>query len=235
MTQVGLVLSRFDAAVASAAERHGFASVWIDDGAMHGCTLLGALAAVTLTVRLGAVVDVSNRHPAIVAKQVTTLDLISGGRAVLALRAAGAAMLEEAVRIARALFRDDRVTFEGHCWRTEDAVNRPAALQPGGPPILVMGDAAVAARHADGAVLVGDPAEMQRQLSLVTRACGESDRHRAPLTTVWLASGPDRPEALAEAACAARIDELVLDLRGAGPDAVVATGRAVHGVTGAAR
>jgi alkanesulfonate monooxygenase SsuD/methylene tetrahydromethanopterin reductase-like flavin-dependent oxidoreductase (luciferase family) len=235
MTRLGLILSRFDPAVASAAEQHGFASLWLRDGPLHSGTLLGALAAVTSTVRLAAIVDVTHRNPAIVAKQVTTLDLISDGRAVLALRADDAAQLEEAVRVARATFRDDRVTFDGRFWSTDDAVNRPTAVQPGGPPIVVVGDAAVAARQADGVVLIGDRAELGRQLALVARHCGESDRDRASLTTVWLVQGPARPEAVAEAACAAGIDDLVFDLGGAGPDAVAATGRAVHGVTGAAR
>jgi alkanesulfonate monooxygenase SsuD/methylene tetrahydromethanopterin reductase-like flavin-dependent oxidoreductase (luciferase family) len=235
MTRFGLVLSRFDPAVALAAEEHGFTSLWLRDGPLHGCTLLGALAAVTSTVRLGAIVDVTHRNPAIVAKQVTTLDLVSHGRAVLALRAVDSARLHEAVRVARAMFRDDRVTVEGRHWSTKDAVNRPAAAQPGGPPIVVMGDAAVAARQADGVGLVGDRAEVQRQLTLVARHCGESGRDRASLSTLWLASGSDRPEAVAEAARAAGIDDLVLDLGDAGPDAVLATGRAVHGVTGAAR
>jgi len=94
---------------------------------LESYTLLGGLATRTTTARLGTLVTgVTYRNPAILAKQVTTLDVLSRGRAVLGIGAAwfeqehdglGVAFppvaermdrLEEALRICRAMFRDDR-------------------------------------------------------------------------------------------------------------------------------
>jgi len=222
MTRVGLLLAGFDRTVAIAAEQHGFDSLWLGDGPLHACTLLGALAAVTSTARLGAIVDTTGRNPAVVAKHVTTLDRVSRGRAALAIRAADAGAAEEAVRAARATFVDD-------------AINQPAPLQPGGPPIAVIGAPAVTARHADAAVLVGDAAELAPQLDLLARHCSESARDPATLRTMWLPSGAATPERIAEAAAAAGIDDVVLDLGRASVQAVADAGRAVRSVTGAAR
>src|SRR5580658_1091230 len=137
----------FEAVVeqATAAEGSGFESVWVMDHfyqlpalggpsqpMLEAYTLPGALAARSSRVRLGALVTgVTYRNPALLAKIVTTLDVISGGRAILGIGAAwhdteheglGVAFppagerldrLAEAVQICRAMFRDDVVTFDG--------------------------------------------------------------------------------------------------------------------------
>src|ERR1700693_613800 len=118
---------------------------------MEAYTTLGALAASTSRVKLGTLVTgVTYRNPAILAKQVTTLDIISQGRAVLGIGAAwfdvehtglgvdfppvGERMdrLEEALQICRAMFRDERPTFDGRYYRVKDAINQPAPIQAGG-------------------------------------------------------------------------------------------------------
>ena len=130
----------------------------VDEPMLEGWSVLAALARETTRVRLGTLVTgVTYRNPALLAKQVTTLDVISKGRAILGLGAAwneeehagyGYAFppirermdrLEEALSIARAMFRDERPTFHGEHYQIERALNEPRPIQPGGPPILVGG------------------------------------------------------------------------------------------------
>src|SRR5215203_899130 len=140
------------AAVAVAAEDAGADTVMVMDHfyqlAMMGppelemfeaYTLLGALAARTKTVKLGTLVTgVTYRNPAILAKIVTTLDVISRGRAFLGIGAAWFDVehealgvdfppvkerferLDEAVLICQGMFRGERPTFEGKHYRTKD-------------------------------------------------------------------------------------------------------------------
>src|SRR5678816_3215244 len=151
-----------------AAERSGFESVWVmdhfwqlpalggpDEPILEAYTLLGALAARTNRVTLGTLVTGNTyRNPALLAKMVTTLDVISKGRAILGIGAAwyeeehdgfGFAFprpgerldrLEEAVQICRALFREERPSFRGRYFSIADARNVPRPIQAGGPPIM---------------------------------------------------------------------------------------------------
>jgi F420-dependent oxidoreductase-like protein len=157
--------------IAVAAEGAGFDAVMVMDHfyqlpligrpeleMFEAYTLLGALAARTERVLLGTLVTgVTYRNPAILAKIVTTLDVISGGRAFLGIGAAWydeehrglgvdfpstgtrMDMLEEAVQICRAMFRGERPRFAGQHFRTEDAINSPAPIRDGGPPIMIGG------------------------------------------------------------------------------------------------
>jgi alkanesulfonate monooxygenase SsuD/methylene tetrahydromethanopterin reductase-like flavin-dependent oxidoreductase (luciferase family) len=124
-------------------------------------------------VRLGTLVTgVTYRNPALLAKQVTTLDTISGGRAILGLGAAWNEVehegygfdfppirermdrLDEALAIIKAMFTEDRPTFTGTHYRIEQALNVPRPVQPGGPKILVGGGGEqrtlrIAAKYAD--------------------------------------------------------------------------------------
>jgi alkanesulfonate monooxygenase SsuD/methylene tetrahydromethanopterin reductase-like flavin-dependent oxidoreductase (luciferase family) len=109
-------------------------------------------------VKLGTLVTgVTYRNPAILAKQVTTLDVISHGRAILGIGAAwnedehkgygaefppiGQRMdrLDEALTIAKLMFTKDRPSFEGKYYKIDRALNVPRPLQPGGPKILIGG------------------------------------------------------------------------------------------------
>ncbi len=140
---------------------------------LEGWSVLAALARETSTVRLGTLVTgVTYRNPAMLAKQVTTLDVLSGGRAIFGLGAAwneeehiGYGIdfpplkermdrLEEALTIAKLLFTEDRPTFDGRHYRIHEALNRPRPIQAGGPRILVGGGGEqrtlrIAARYAD--------------------------------------------------------------------------------------
>jgi F420-dependent oxidoreductase-like protein len=144
-----------------------------DEPMLEGWSVLNALARETRTVRLATLVTgVTYRNPALLAKMVTTLDVISKGRAILGLGAAwnetehigygydfprvGERMdrLDEALTIAKAMFTEDRPSFSGKHYRIHEALNVPKPIQPGGPPILVGGGGEqrtlrIAAKHAD--------------------------------------------------------------------------------------
>ena len=151
--------SLFDGVVdmATAAEETGFDSVWVMDhfyqlppmggpsqSMLDSYTLLGALAARTSRVRLGTMVTgVTYRNPAHLAKIITTLDVISSGRAILGIGAAWYDVeheglgfdfpparerldrLEEALQICRAMFTEDAPSFDGRYYRIHEARNVP--------------------------------------------------------------------------------------------------------------
>ena len=144
-----------------------------DDPMLEAYATLSGIAARTTKVELGALVTgVTYRNPAVLAKTVTTLDVISSGRAVLGIGAAwnetehngygidfppiGDRMdrLDEALTICRAMFTEDRPSFQGRHYRLDGALNRPRPIRPGGPKIIVGGGGEqrtlkIAARHAD--------------------------------------------------------------------------------------
>jgi len=125
---------------------------------MEAYTTLSALATQTSRVKLGTLVTgVTYRNPGLLVKEVTTLDVISNGRAILGIGAAwnedehkgygiefppiGQRMdrLGEALTIAKLMFTQDRPSFEGKYYRIERALNVPRPIQPGGPKILIGG------------------------------------------------------------------------------------------------
>jgi F420-dependent oxidoreductase-like protein len=140
---------------------------------LEGWSTLSALARETTRPRLGTLVTgVTYRNPALLAKTATTLDVISGGRAILGIGAAwndvehagygfdfpavGERMdrLDEALTIIRAMFSEERPSFEGRYYRIEAALNVPRPVRPGGPRIMVGGGGEqrtlkIAAAHAD--------------------------------------------------------------------------------------
>jgi F420-dependent oxidoreductase-like protein len=173
------------ATLAGAAESAGFELLTVMDhfyqiggvgpetnAMLESNTTLAGLAARTSRIHLGSLVSgVTYRNPAFLAKSVTTLDVISGGRAVLGLGAAwnesehagygfdfpgiGERMdrLDEALTICRLMFTEDRPSFEGRHYRIERALNSPRPIIPGGPPIIVGGGGEkrtlrIAAQHA---------------------------------------------------------------------------------------
>jgi F420-dependent oxidoreductase-like protein len=211
------------ASIATTAESAGFDSVWVMDhlfqipgiGALHepmfeAYTLLGGLAARTARARLGAMVTgVTYRNPALLAKEVTALDVLSGGRAVLGIGAAwfeaehqglGFAFpplaerfdrLDEALTICRAMFTEDAPTFEGRFYRIHGAVNRPRPVQPGGPPILIGGGGErrtlrLVAEHADACNLFGDAPTIRHKLEVLDRHCHDVGRDPATITKTRL-------------------------------------------------
>src|SRR5260221_8165767 len=197
MTRFGVQLPNFSgfdpadlfdhvAGLATAAEEAGFDSVWVmdhffqlpplggpDQPMLEAYTLLGALAARTRRVQLGTLVTgVTYRSPGVLAKIVTTLDVISRGRAILGIGGAWydvehqalgidypsdrvrLDMLEEAVQVCRAMFTGDDVSFSGNHYRLDHARNLPRPVQAGGPKIMIGGGGGkrtlrLGAPHAD--------------------------------------------------------------------------------------
>jgi probable F420-dependent oxidoreductase len=157
------------------AESLGYHSVWISDhyflslaryggpeepyGSPEAMTALAALAAVTDRVRVGALVLAAGfRHPALLAKEAVTIDLLSEGRLDLGLGAGwyeaefeafghqfGSPgerfeILEETVEVLARLWSDEEpVTWEGKRFRLSEAYCRPRPAQAGGPPLWIGG------------------------------------------------------------------------------------------------
>ena len=176
----------------------------VDEPMLEGWLTLAALARETSRVRLGTLVTgITYRNPALLAKQATTLDVISGGRAIFGVGAAWNDVehegygydfppirerldrLDEALQIAKALFTEDRPSFQGKHYRLEAALNEPKPVQPGGPPILVGGGGEqrtlrIAARHADMTHWFPLGMEtLQRKTDLLARYCEEIGRDPA--------------------------------------------------------
>jgi F420-dependent oxidoreductase-like protein len=173
----------------------------VDEPMLEGWSVLNALARETRTVRLGTQVSgVTYRNPAMLAKMATTLDVISGGRAMLGLGAAWNEVehdgygfdfppvkermdrLDEALTIVKRMFNEDRPTFEGVHYRVHDVLNVPRPIQPGGPPIMVGGvgeqrTLRIAAKHADMTHWFALPMDdLRRKKELLTRYCDDIGR-----------------------------------------------------------
>lgn len=171
------------------------------DPMLEAYTTLAALAARTSKIRLATLVTgVTYRNPALLAKEVTTLDVISHGRAMLGLGAAwnedehrgygfeyppiGKRMdrLEEALAICKAMFTEERPSFEGTYYRIDRALNVPRPLQEGGPKILIGGGGEqrtlrIVARFGDYSHWFGGPIEdLRRKHSVLDRYCEEIGR-----------------------------------------------------------
>ncbi len=239
--------------LAITAEAVGFDSLWVMDhlhqigyvGAptdpmLEAYTLLGALSQKTATMRLGAMVTgVTYRNPALLAKAVTTLDVVSAGRAVLGIGAAWnqeehaaygfdfpsdaerLERLEEAVLIARSMFDAPVSFFEGRHYRIEGAINNPRPAQER-IPVLIGGSGErvtlrLVASHADACNLFGDLATIRRKLAVLDRHCEEVGRDpesvwRTRLGSLLVAETESEARSKAQSLAAARgMDQASLD------------------------
>ena len=234
MTKFGVQLPNFSgfdpaglfdhvAGLATAAEDAGFDSLWVmdhffqlpplggpDQPMLEAYTLLGALAARTQRVQLGTLVTgVTYRNPGILAKIVTTLDVISRGRAILGIGGAWydvehqglgidypsdrvrLDMLEEAVQVCRAMFTGDDVSFSGAHYRLDHARNLPRPVQAGGPKIMIGGGGEkrtlrLVARYADKCNVTGDVSTLARKIAVLRRHCAEVGRDPAEVGVTWM-------------------------------------------------
>ena len=168
---------------------------------LEAYTTLSAIARETSRVKLATLVTgVTYRNPALLAKQATTLDIISKGRAVLGIGAAwnedehrgygfefppiGRRMdrLDEALTIVKLMFTEERPSFEGRYYRIERAINSPRPIQPGGPKILVGGGGEkrtlrLLAQHGDIGHWFGAPVEeLKRKKAVFEQHCSEVGR-----------------------------------------------------------
>jgi len=168
---------------------------------LEAYTTLGGLAARTTRILLGTLVTgVTYRNPALLAKMVTTLDTVSAGRAILGIGAAwnedehlgygfdfppiGRRMdrLDEALRIAKLMFTEERPSFNGRFYRIDRALNSPRPIQEGGPRILVGGigesrTLRLVARYADISNFFPLPLdELKRKLEILEQHCETEGR-----------------------------------------------------------
>jgi F420-dependent oxidoreductase-like protein len=199
--------------IADCAERSGFTAVSVmdhfhqippqgpsEEPMLEGYTALSGIASRTSRVRLLTMVTgVTYRNPALLAKEVTTLDVISGGRAILGIGAAwneeehraygfefppiGRRLdrLEEAVQICRSMFDNERSTFEGRYYRTEGAINVPQPIQEH-LPIMIGGGGErrtlrLVARYADMCnILGGDVETIRHKVDVLRQHCEAEGR-----------------------------------------------------------
>lgn len=181
----GLQINRFDwagapitigpkfAEIARTAEAAGFDSLWVmdhyyqiepglgskEDPMLEAYSALNFAAAVTERVRLGVMVTgVVYRHPGFLIKQVSTLDVLSGGRANLGIGAAWYwqeaqglgfpfpstgerfEQLEEVLQIAKQVWAGDFSSYEGKHFKLEAPINSPQPITKPHPPILIGGE-----------------------------------------------------------------------------------------------
>ena len=213
------------AMLASTAERAGFDSVFVmdhlyqlpnigprTDPMLEGYTVLAGIAARTTKVRLGTLVTgVTYRNPALLAKVVTTLDIVSSGRAILGIGAAWnedehrgygyefppvgerLSRLEEALQICRAMFREEAPSFDGRYYRIQGALNFPHPVQPGGPPIMIGGGGEqrtlkLVAQYADMCNIFGDPATVRHKMDVLERHCETVGRDPSTIVKTRLGS-----------------------------------------------
>jgi probable F420-dependent oxidoreductase len=176
-------------AVARTAEEAGLDSVWVadhivfplrsgsvypyraggvpfapEDGFLEAMTTLAAIAGATERVSIGtSVLVLPMRNPLLFAKEVATLDVLSGGRTILALGAGWweeefialdapfrgrGRRLDEQIQILRRLWSDGSLAWDGESFRFEEVVCEPRPVQPGGPPLWIGGTGPRARRRA---------------------------------------------------------------------------------------
>ena len=159
------------AEAAAAAEEAGFGSVWVTGSAVDACTVAGGLVARTTSLTLGVESGVGgdDRNPAVLARDVTALDVVSAGRAAVLLRSEeGWERLTEAYQVCRRLFTEEAPSYQGRFFHLVEAANRPRPVRSGGPTLVVQGPpsstpAAMAAGALEGAdawVVGGGPEDV---------------------------------------------------------------------------
>ncbi len=225
------------AEAARAAEEAGFDAISVPDHVhqnrvgggpaspmFEAYTVLGALALATSSATLFSLVSpVTLRAPGLLAKAVTTLDVISGGRAVLGVGAGWDAAeheaygiefpglgerfsrLDEELAICRAMFGTERAGFTGKFYAVRDAHNSPRPVR-GSIPVLVAGGGEkrtldLVARYADACnVFAGDPADVRHKFDVLSRHCERIGRDPAEITKTVFAFDTSDLGALAASA-----------------------------------
>jgi len=184
----------------------GFGTAFGSEGpCLEGWTALAALAQATSRVRLGIMVTGNTyRHPAVLAKQATTLDHISGGRLELGIGAAWHAYeheafaipfpsvkerlerLEEAVQLIKLLWTQPLPKMEGTYYQLNAPPYNPPNVQQPHPPILIGGGGEkktlrIVARYADATNVQGTPEEVKHKFEVLDEHCKEIGRDPATI------------------------------------------------------
>ncbi|WP_407688473.1 LLM class F420-dependent oxidoreductase [Mycobacterium sp. HUMS_1102779] len=170
-----------------------------DDPFLEGYTSLGFLAGRTSTIELGLLVTgVTYRYPGLLAKAVTTLDVLSGGRSLLGLGAAWYdrehtalgipypplsarfEMLEETLQICAQMWSDDNGPYDGEHYRLAETICVPQPVRR--PPVLIGGDGErktlrlVAQYAAVWNSTTSDVRELQHKIEVLHRHCDAAGR-----------------------------------------------------------
>ena len=175
---------------------------------LEAYTALGALATATDRVQLSALVTGNTyRNSALLVKAVTTLDVVSGGRAILGIGAGWFELehqqlgfefgsftdrferLEEALQIIAPMLRGERPTFSGKWYHTESAMNEPRYRDR--IPIMIGGSGEkktfrLAAQYADHLNIIANMSDLPAKLEALRQRCAEVDRDPATLETSTL-------------------------------------------------
>lgn len=219
----GDVADLFPTVVAQAqeADASGFDSVFVmdhfyqlpgigtpDQPMLEAYTALGALASVTEHVQLGTLVTGNTyRNPTLLAKNITTLDVISQGRAILGIGTGWFELehdqlgyefgtftdrfdkLGEALQIILPMLKGERPTFSGKYYRVEEAMANPRFRQH--IPLMIGGSGEkktipLAARHFDHLNVIAGFDELAKKVEVVKQRCEAIDRDPATLETSML-------------------------------------------------
>lgn len=208
-------------AQAQEAEAAGFDSVFVmdhfyqlpglgtpDQPMLEAYTALGALATATERVQLGTLVTGNTyRNPTLLAKAITTLDVVSAGRAILGIGTGWFELehdslgfefgtfterfkkLDEALQIILPMLEGRRATFSGTYYRTEEAFAEPRFRDH--IPLMIGGSGEkktipLAARHFDHLNIIANFDELPRKLDVLCQECERIDRDPATLETSML-------------------------------------------------
>src|SRR5215475_4015804 len=192
--------------VAQTAEEVGFASAWLVD---HFHTIphpsqevtfecwmsTAALARDTRTIRIGQMVTCNSyRHPALLAKMASTVDVLSHGRLNFGIGAGWyeheyrgygydypdaperLRLLREAVQVIRAMWTQEEAVFEGKYYQIRGAINQPKGVQQPHIPLLIGGDGEkvtlkLVAQYADACNVAGDLETIKHKLAVLKEHC----------------------------------------------------------------
>lgn len=206
--QFGITLplaGEFNLSYADMAEELGYDAIWVSEHIVFyvptfdAVTTMAALAARTSRIRIGsAILLLPLRPPAVVAKAVSTLDIIANGRITLGVGVGGEYAKEfevcgiplhergsrtnEAIEILRALWTQETASYHGKYFQFTDVSMQPKPVQPGGPPIIIGGRSEAALRRAarlgDGYMpYLFTPQQYANGLATIQRYAGEAGRH----------------------------------------------------------
>jgi F420-dependent oxidoreductase-like protein len=174
---------------------------------LEAYSVLSALAQHTSTVRLSALVTGNTyRAPALLAKTVTTLDVVSGGRAQLGIGAGWFELeheslgfefltfterfekLEESLQIITGMLKGEKPSLDGKWYQVNEAINSPAPL--GKIPIMIGGGGEkktlrLVAQYADESNLICGPDEIPRKLEALAGHCETVGRDRSEITVSY--------------------------------------------------
>jgi F420-dependent oxidoreductase-like protein len=227
-------------------QMEGFATA--QDPMMEGYTSLGFVAGKTERITLSLMVTgVTYRYPGLLAKTVTTLDVVSGGRAMLGIGAAwyerehlalGVPFppiaerferLEETIQICNQMWSDNDGPYDGKHYHLAETLCHPAPVQQPRPKILIGGGGErktlkLVARYADACNLFAlGPQEVKRKLDILAQHCENENRDMATIKkTIQGAADPikDPDGFLREMEEYAKLGIAMVGVRNTSPDPV---------------